>query len=407
MSLASTSRGQIAYIEEATFGVIPVAGTPRDLRITGESLDYAITKEQSAEINSTRAVSSVVPVGATTSGGLQGEMQYAEYDEFMAAVLQNDFAAYGTNGVGTTFTADFTATTITAAVAPTGANAFTTLKKGQWFKINAPTSANHGKFLRVSKTTAPTSTVITLDTNTPAVVVASVANCSVATSRLTNGTDQRSYSIERKVLDNGTFMTYRGQTASKLSLSIQSGSLSSISIDFMGKDMIVDDSATNLPGGGTTTASYAYDIHSGVSGTDCQIWIDGPLTGTYVKSLTFDYDNALRAQDALCVLGSVGIGSGQIVCTMSAQIYFANIDLYNSFLANEYPEVIFSSIDPVGNGYFFTLPRANISTVKTNMGAKDQDMMLDVTFTCVRDAGNADATLRQVVFIDRVGAAVS
>lgn len=405
-TLASTGRGQIAYILEAVFGVTPGAGTPKDLRVTGETLDYAITKEQSAEINSTRAVSSVVATGATTSGGINAEMQYGEFDPLIAATLQSTWAAFGTNGVGSTFTADFTTTTITASVATAGANAFTTLKKGQWFKLQAGV-LNVGKYFRVSKTTAPTSTVITLDPATPAVAETAAAGNTISTSRLTNGTTQTSYTIERKALDVGVFMAYRGQTPSKMSVGIQSGSLSSLTFDFMGKDMVISGSATNLPGGGTTTPSLNYDIHSGVSGITCQFWYDGvPLTGTYVKSITFDYDNALRAQDAVCTLGSVGVASGQIVSTCTMQIYFADATIYQDFLINKYPEIVFSSVDPVGNGYFFTLPKANISSVKTNMAAKDQDMMLDITFTCVRDASNADASLRQVVFIDRVGAAV-
>lgn len=406
MSLASTSRGQVAYIEEASFGVIPTVGTPKDLRITGETFDYAVTKEQSSEINSSRAVSSVVATGATASGALNAEMQYAEYDPLIAATLQGSWAAFGTNGVGATFTADITATTITASVAPTGANAFTNLKKGQWFKVQSG-GLNAGKYLRVSKTTAPTSTVIALDPNTPAVVEAGVAGNTISTSRLTNGVAQKSYTIERKALDIGVYMAYRGMTPSKMSLSIQSGAISTFSIDFMGKDMVINSGATNLPGGGTTTASQAYDIHSGVSGATCQFWYGGaPLANTYVKSITLDYDNALRAQDAVCTLGSVGVAAGQIVCTLTLQIYFADATIYQDFLANAYPEVVVSSISPVGNGYVFTLPRANISSIKTNMAAKDQDMMLDATFTCVRDAANADASLRQVLFIDRVGVAV-
>lgn len=406
MSLASTSRGQIAYIEENVFGVIPGAGTPKDLRITGETFDYAVTKEMSSEINASRAVSSVVATGATASGTLSAEMQYAEFDPLIAATLQGSWAAFGTNGVGATFTADFTATTITASVAPTGANAFTTLKKGQWFKLQSG-GLNSGKFFRVSKTVAPTATVITLDANTPALVETAAAGNTISTSRLTNGTTQKSFAIERKALDIGVYMAYRGMTASKLSLSIQSGAISTLSIDFMGKDMVINPTTTNLPGGGTTVASQAYDIHSGVSGATCQFWYGGaPLAGTYVKSITLDYDNALRAQDAVCTLGSVGVAAGQIVCTMQLQIYFADASIYQDFLNNAYPEVVVSSISPVGNGYIFTLPKANISSVKTNMAGKDQDMMLDTTFTCVRDASNADATLRHVLFIDRVGVAV-
>ena len=311
MPLASTSRGQVAYIAEATFGVTPGAGTPRNLRVTGESLDFNISKEMSAEINANRAVSSVVAVGAAASGGVQGELSYQEWDTLLAATLQSTFSAYGTNGVGTTFTADFTATTITASVAPTGGSAFTTLKRGQWFRLTTA-GLNNGKYFRVSKTTAPTATVITLDAGTPATVGAAVATCAISTSRLTNGITQTSFTIERNSGDISQFAAYRGMTPSKLTLSVQSGSLTSISFDFMGKDQAPLSPVTTLPG--AASPSYNFDIHSGVSGTDCQIWVNGaPLTGTYVKSMNLDYDNALRAQDAICTLGEVGIASGQIV----------------------------------------------------------------------------------------------
>lgn len=405
MSFATTSGVQLAYIEEASFGVTPAVGNPKALRITGETFNYDITKEQSDEINMTRSVSSVVPVGASAGGGLSGEMQYAEYDPLLEATLQGSFVAYGTNGVGSTFTADFTATDITAAVAPTGNNAFTVLKRGQWFRVNAPGDANDKKFLRVSKTVAPTSTVITLDPSTPAVVSSAVADVSLASRRLTNGVNQRSFTFERQQTEIGAYMAFRGMTLGSLSLAIQSAARTTVSFEAMGRDMVVSDTATTLPG--TMVPSQNYDIHSSVSGLDCKMWIDGPASGAFVKSLTWDYDNSMRAQDAICTLGSVGIGSGQIVTSLTAQLYFPDVSLFEKFLANDYPEVVFSTLDPLGNGYFITLPRANISSVSTSASGKDQDMMLDVTFTCVRDAGNADATLRQLVFVDAVGAAVS
>ena len=69
-TLASSSLVQVRYIAESTFGVIPVAGNPKELRITGESLDFTITKEQSKEINSTRTVSSVTATTAAAAGSI-------------------------------------------------------------------------------------------------------------------------------------------------------------------------------------------------------------------------------------------------------------------------------------------------------------------------------------------------
>jgi len=401
-TLASSSRLNVSYIPEATFGVTPASGTVYALRVLNESFDYSISKDMSKEINAYRSVSSMVPVSASSSGSIGGELQYAEFDRLMSSALQSAYTVYGTNGVGATFTADFTATTITASSAPTGSSAFTGLKKGQWFRVSAGMNANDGKILRVSKTTAPTATVITLDANTPAVVGAAVTGVAVQSSRLTNGTTQTSFTFQKELNDVAQFFKYTGQTPSKMDVALSQGGLSSIKFDFKGSG--VDRStSTLLPS--AATPSYTYDVHSGVSGSSCVLWENGaPLS--LVKSISMAYDNSLREQNALCSLSPVGLGSGNINLTLQAEIYFADGSIFDRFINNTNTELVFSSVDGYGNGYVFTIPVANISTHKLVAGGKDQDLMASVSFTALRDASNADPTLRQLVFIDRVGVAV-
>ena len=174
MTLASTSRVSLAYVEELVFGETPTTGDHKPLRYTGESLSFSLTKEVSEEINEYRGSSSMIPVSAEASGTVNGEMQYAEYDNFIQAVLQDTWKPYGTNGVGAVFNATIDATTITATVAPTGTSAFTGLRKGQWFMLQG-TTLNAGKLFRVSSATGPTATVITLDPGTPGVPEVAVA----------------------------------------------------------------------------------------------------------------------------------------------------------------------------------------------------------------------------------------
>lgn len=406
MPLASTSRVQVRYIKELTFGTIPVAGNPKNLRVTGESLNYTLSKEQSAEINSSRAVSSMVAVSAESSGSLNAELSYAEYDDLFSAVLQDAWAAYGTNGVGTSFSGTFTATTLTAAVAPIGTSAFTTLKPGQWFTLGGTGSANDNKLFRVHQSTPVTSTVITLDPGTPGIAGGPYAATVLKTSRLTNGVTQNSYTIERESGDTAEFFAYRGMTASTMNLSIASGSLSTVEFGFMGKDAVAA-GATQLPG--TPVASQTYAIMSGVSGTSCALWFEGaPLTGTFVNSISLSYDNALRMQNAICTLGAVGIGSGTINVTADIEVYFASgRAFYDEFLSNQNSELAFTAFDTSGNGYVFTLPKANISSYTVNAGGKDADLMASISVTGLLDNGNATAALRKVLFVDRLGAAVT
>jgi hypothetical protein len=199
-------------------------------------------------------------------------------------------------------------------------------------------------------------------------------------------------------------MAYTGMTPSKFTLGMSSGALSSLKFDFMGK-AATESNTTLLPG--TPVAAPTYNIHAGVGGATSATWMDGaPVSGTHVKSVTLNFDNSLRAQEAIGTLGAVGIGSGTINCTADIQVYFANKDLLTKYRNNTNTSLIFSTTDEAGNGYIVTIPVANITTVKSNAPGKDSDQMVDVTLTALSDDGNAVAGLRKVLFIDRIGVAV-
>lgn len=398
MPLASSSNTTVRYVKEVTFGVNP--GTaPKELRVTGESLKYAITKTESKEINSYRSVSSVAATDASASGDLNGELSYGEYDTLLAATLQSTFTEVGTDGVSAAIAATFTATNITGTGVGTG------LVAGQFFTVTGTSNAALDNVLfRCSKTVAPLANDITLDVSTPGAVGGPYASTLIKSARLTNGTTQSSYTIERESTDVTEFFAFTGMTPDKTSLSISSGSLSTINFSFIGK-AATRAGATTL---GTPVASLAFESMSGVSGTSCAVWANGiPLTGTYVKSIKFDYSNALRAQGAICTLGAVAIGSGNIDCKVSLEIYFASgAKFFSDFTGNTEQEIVFTAFDAAGNGYVFTLPTASVMDYSVNAGSANSDMMVSVNFTALRDAGNATSGLRKVVFIDRMGAAV-
>jgi hypothetical protein len=346
----------------------------------------------------------MIPTSAEAAGGVQAEMQFAEYDPFIEATLQGTFSGIGGTGVSTAFEATITATDITATVAPVGTSAFTNLQLGQWFTLDGTSTANDGKLFRVSKTTAPTTTVITLDAGTPGVAGGPYAATSVLAARLSNGVTQPSFTLQRTIGEVGEYFSFRGMTASSMSLNIASGSLSTVEFSFMGRDSLQDD-ATLLPA--IVTDSQAYQIMSGVSGTTCALWANGaPLAGTFINSIAFSYDNSLRQQTALCALGAIGIGSGQINCTADIEVYFASgATFYQEMLDNTNIEIAFTSYDAEGNGYIFTLPAANVSSYTVNAsGGSDSDLMASISLTALRDAANTVPALRKVLFIDRVGA---
>lgn len=400
--LASTSRTQLRRIKETTFGVTPGAGNSSNLRFTGESFNFDIKKEESKELREDRQIGYVVPVSAGAVGGFNFHLSYSEYDPEIESILQGTWNKHGTEGVGSTFTADFTATTITASVAPTGANAFTNLQLGQWFRLVAPSNANNGRFFKVSSSVAPTSTVITVDASTPATVGSAVANCAVQTSRVANGTTQTSFSYEKEIPDAGEFFIYRGMTPGKMMLNFSSAALTDGSFEFMGKNA-ARDTATFMPG--SPIASQAYEIQNSATGVG-QLWEGGaPLSSTFIKSLQLTIDNVQRAQEAIANFGYVGIGSGTLAVTGTMEAYFADGALYDKFLDNIYTSIVVGTQDPAGNGYILTLPRVNLVSARLTAGAKDQDLMASFEIRALADDQNSTPALRKTIFIDRVGAA--
>ena len=402
MPLANTSLAQIRRIREVTFGVTPVAGNGGNLRVTGESFIFDVKKEESKELRADRQIGYVVPVSAGASGGFNFHLSYGEYDPELESTLQSVYAVYGINGVGTTFVGTFTANTIVPGANPTGSSAFTTLVRGQWFRLIS-SGSNNGRLFRVSSTVTPTAALITLDAGTPAIVAATEAGCAIQASRLTNGILQTSFTYEKELPDVVQFFAFRGMTPGKVMLNFVSAALTDGSIEFMGKSS-TRGVVTVLPG--TTAPSRTGEIQSGATGVS-QIWEAGvPMTATFIKSLNLTVDNVQRSQEAIGNFGYVGIGSGTLAVSATLEVYFETGALYDKFLNNVYTSLIIGTQDPAGNGYILTLPRVNLTSSKITAGSKDQDLMASFELRALADDANTIPALRRTLFIDRVGEAV-
>jgi hypothetical protein len=414
---ASANRMQIAVIPELQFGVIPVAGNPVALRNTGESLTFNVSKENDKEMNPTGELTSSTTTGAQADGDIKVHVQFAEYDRFLASLLRSSWSAFGTNGVGATFSASVsagvagtTASVITAGAATSGTSIFTALQPGQWIRVNLPDDPNDGKLVRVSTSVAPTATTITLDVNTPLVASTAVTGSSISSSRLANGTTLSSFTIEKQFLDVNQFHTYRGMYVSKFSTQVASKSQTEGTFTFLGKDMLTSGTGqtlttTRLPG--VVAASNNYDIQNGVTGVG-QLWEGGaPLTSTSIKSIGFDIDSGLRPQDAAGTRGLVGVGIGTFLAKGKLTVYFADGALYDKFKNDAYTSFTVSTQDTAGNGYVITYPKAQLTNAKIVAGSKDTDIMAEFDYTAYSDKGNASPALRKTMFIDRVGAAVA
>lgn len=462
MALSNSARLAVAYVPEATFGTVPAStgGYPRALRVTGESLNYALKKDWSKEIRSDRQKADLVTVDADSGGSLPFELSYGEYDDMFQASLFGTWSEINNTGTitctitltstitasaGTPFanlaagmkvkftgfanaannavltiltasatvltvsntlvnessvsvsassggvakgTATFTTTTVTFA----SGSPFANVVAGQWVNIlGAANAANNGWFKVVSKT----SSVLTFAAST-FTAEASTANVYVSGRRCVNGTTQRSFSIEELFADVTQFVTHRGMTPNKLMLDFKIGAILTGSIDFTGKDQLPLSGTTNL--NGTTVASLTNDVMNSATGIANILENGAALSTTFVRSMSIEVGNNLRAQKGLGTLGNVGVGYGHVDVMGKLEVYFSDATLYNKFINNTSTSLSLRIQDASLNGYVITIPKVRYSTGDLQAAAIDQDGVVSLSFE-----GVYDATSGYTILIDEGG----
>lgn len=413
-SLANSGRSQLAIklegVYPTNFGVVQAGNGTVIARVT-DNLSGDLTFVESKTLRSDRQIAGMSQTDIAVQGSIDIEHIYKEYDPLLQNVLQQDYTVYGTNGVSGNVAITPSATTFTAGAAPTGNDAWTNLQKGQWFKLIPPPGASQAvkdylKYqpFRVSLSTAPTTTVITVDATTPintAIVgTSSITNCNIATSFAVNGSTIKTYSVEVGHLDIGQYRQYLGMVTGKFSLKLDPAAIVTGSFEFMGKNHVL----LQASGMGTPTASQTFTPANATKGVFDIIENGATLsTLTYLKSGEFTIDNTLRDQNAVGVFGCAGIGVGTLRCTGKMSVYFAEASMYQRVLNATTSSLALPILDKDGNGYVYFFPNITYTAVKPETGGTDADSMLNIDWTASVDNSTGNAWSGKTVVIYRVG----
>ena len=102
----NSSQTELSYVAEDNWGVTPTSPTPafQAIRITGESLKILNETVESDEIRPDRNVADDVNVGGGASGGIDGELSYGTFDDFIESALFSTWTGSPANSIvnGTT-----------------------------------------------------------------------------------------------------------------------------------------------------------------------------------------------------------------------------------------------------------------------------------------------------------------
>ncbi|MBT2321292.1 hypothetical protein J7E62_02825 [Variovorax paradoxus] len=395
MTFASGSFGQLRYIPETVRGTVPVAGNAINLRMVEPTMKAAVETTKSSEVNANRMSSGNTRVDQNVDGGFNFELSAAEYDPFLESIVGGTFAHYGTNGLGAAFAMQTTATSVEAAVAPTGSSAFSQLVAGSWFKlVPGPTASAAAKayfadaWFKVGA--GSTSDSLAVDAATPIVapglIGADLADSKISQSIIVNGSARKTFSFEHTLTDVGSRLLYTGMEPNTMELNVEVGSIITGSFGFIGQTHDVRDGASYLPG--APVASKSFDVMNAV--TDVGTVFEGDTNllagGSFIKSLSLSLNNNARGQKAVGVFGNAGVGLGEFEISGSMQVYFEDATYYKKWLDGERTSLTVGFCDSQGNGYLFELDKVMFRDGGLNPGGNNEDVMLDLPFDAFYDA---------------------
>ena len=204
-------------------------------------------------------------------------------------------------------------------------------------------------------------------------------------STIKNGTALKSFTIQKHFQDLAVpiFQNFSGCRVGGMKLDFKTGSILTGSFSFMG--CIATSGTAQIVGATFTDPGATSDVFNAVSNL-VELESDGVAMAAKVRSMTLELNNNLRAQEAIGVLGNVGIALGKLDITGNIELYFEDSVEYTKFLNNSAFAMSFKLLDAAGNYYLFTLPKVKYEEGTITSGQLDQDLMVTGKWRALYDS---------------------
>lgn len=373
--MANSNSVALRLAVESTYGTSP-GGAFEEVRFTSESLAKTTGTTTSAEIRSDRQITDVVRVSDGVDGVIEGELSYSglttassAQDELMeAALMSPSWTAVQTN------TGTWSCTSGGSTITGTGVG--TSIAVGDWIRFKDGSTLIGYFFV-----TATSANSLTVTPTLPSNVTGGGNEEVERGSTLTNGTTERSFTIEREHTDlSGMFELYTGVKVNSVTINVAAGSISRYTFALIGQD----ESSAASTAASSNTAHYTNPIMNGVDNVYA-VRENHVSLGTIVRSFSLNVANNHFARSAVGSLVPVGMGSGSCVVTGSMSIYFENNTLLDKFRNWTTTNLSFILQDSAGNAYLFHVPECKITLGRANTPGLNQDITAELSFQGYRD----------------------
>ena len=377
---ASTNRAGIAFVKEVTWGVNP--GTAlQDINFEGESLAFNVASITSNSIRSDRQITDLIQTGADCSGGVNVELQYGGYDEFLlGALFTSAWAGVGGTTVET-LTSGSTGSNLefdlnsTANTIEFGSSVTHDIVVGQWFLLDGST-ADDGYHMATTVagqviTVASITTTETLDDSDAATVSGSMAR---------NGVDKDSFFIERAHEDVSQFFQYAGMVVNTMSLDFSASAVLKGAFNFIGKNSTLNQTTA---GTGTNNASATTDFMNSVSNVG-EILIDNvPVADCLLQKVGIEINNNVRGLSSIGALGFCDVTEGEVNVSGSMDMYFKDGTMYSKYIASTSFGISIRVTSNDNDTYIFTMPNCKLNADTVNASGKNADVMENASYQAI------------------------
>jgi hypothetical protein len=335
------------------------------LRHTGEALKQDTATTISEEIRDDRQISDILRTGLSASGGINFELSYGTYDDFLKAILNS--SAWSSE-------VKYSAATISAVAFDNSihdsASQFVTkgYQPNQWVKLSGfSTTGNNGwaKIVSVDPDEMVLSHITLTDEAAGSTVTIQMGG------QIVNGTeDFVSWNVERQYIDltPDVFSVFLGMCLNTLSLDIPADGIITGSLTFMGSK---EESKASSYGTGYSGATVT-KVMTGVNHVDQVLEGESEIG---ILSFSMSVTNNLRQRMQVGTLGVVDMGMGTIEISGSVSLYLTDATLFDKYLNQTPTSFAIAFTDTDGNSYLIELPALKLVDGTRPAGGLNTDVV--------------------------------
>lgn len=197
---------------------------------------------------------------------------------------------------------------------------------------------------------------------------------------------RQSFTVETSFEDVDRHFVGTGLRVGQFELNVNSGEISTGSIQMMGRAMErrIDNTSLLRNAPYNPKNAPAHEIMNATSNVG-ELSLDGRSDLAFIQSIKLSGDASLREQRAVGHKYAVGIGVGRFKLTGSFSAYFETGELFDKFVNHDTIKLSFYYEDLGSNRYDFTVPAIKLTSDPVAPEGIDQDVIENIEWEAQRD----------------------